>query len=250
MRGSSALKEDVATSSLAEPSRKYHEDAAATRPREIDWLGQNLRRWVAITNTSSGTQAEICISNVISAGVHDIVSMSFQPCLVNKGVFPLQGILPPIVTTVSRIVFGSSSLENKNVNAVVKEIEDGSFGREFLNSLGQTLAQISRLAYLPEGWDSYGGERIDAEARRVAARFLSHVYALNNKVPAPVVGPHSGGGVVIQWWLPNTEIYVSVRGDAIDFYAARPDQEGVIDQGTFTVNQLDELASRVTKFLP
>jgi hypothetical protein len=250
MRSASALREGVASSGLIEPSPKYHEDAAATRPREIDWLGQNLRRFIAITDTSSGTPAEICISNIISAGVDDIISISFQPCLISERVFLPQDLLHPRVNTVSRVVFGSSSLENKNMNAVIKEIEDGSFSRDFLNSLGQTLAQINRLAQLPEGWDSYGGERIDAEARRVAARFLSHVHALNNRVPAPVVGPHSGGGVVIQWWSPDTEIYVSVSGDAIQFYAARPDEEGVIDEGTFAVNQLEDLATRVTKFLP
>jgi hypothetical protein len=161
-----------------------------------------------------------------------------------------QELLEPQVHIKARAVFGSSSLESKTVNAVIKEVEDGSFSRDFLNSFGQTLAQISRLAHLPDGWDSYGGERISGEARRIAARFLSHLHALKSKVPVPVVGPQSSGGVVIQWWLPESEIYVSVGIDSIQFYAAHPDEDGVIDEATFDANQLDELASRVSKHLP
>ncbi|MBI4484091.1 MAG: hypothetical protein HY652_14540 [Acidobacteria bacterium] len=121
------------------------------------------------------------------------------------------------------------------------------FTKEFLESFGASLAEISRLAERGEGWDSYGASRIEPQARENAVQFLRFLQAIGGRVPPPIVGASASGVVVLQWLSAESEVYVEIAKTTFEYYVARPDQDAVIIEGA--LNELKDLASRLYPFL-
>ena len=214
----------------------YHLYSAATTPHKIDWKGLKITRWFGIDDPSrTRNAASVFTSRFMSAGLHDVSTLVFYPDSIKEEYFSLDqvafmGWLGGV--TPRPIVEGPSSTFSSFGNYTIQEIDDIVFSKEFLEYLGPSLAQISRLGQLVEGWDSYGARRVEAEARENAAKFLRSLYGIGVPVPPPIVGASPSGAVVLQWLLPHIEIYTEISSDLYEFYVARPDQDRVLQEGT------------------
>ena len=108
----------------------------------------------------------------------------------------------------------------------------------------QALEDIDRLADLEGGWNSYRAPSIDALARDRAKfwlrRFWQQPYP---KVPAPIVGPTSGGGVCLRWDVSGLEIEIRVEPTGDSYNVARIDSAEPLREGSLDelVNPLKEI---------
>lgn len=244
------LRDSTGRTQLQEPA-EYYQYSAASDPRTIDWTVQRIVRWFPFHDPGRAENLPwTFVSNVTSTGFYDVVTLSLRPDALSEASFPLY--YPTVGDWMAqdffrRSVEGPSPLGGPLENATVQEIEDPAFGKEFIEYFQPSLAQIGRLAELNEGWDSYGANRIDSEARGAAVRFLSLLRGKGRDVPHPIVGPSPSGAVALQWFLPQFEIFTEISGDVAEFYVARPEEDQVLLEGT--VDKLEELTSTILPFL-
>lgn len=244
------LRDSTGRTQLQEPA-EYYLYSAASDPRIIDWTGQRTIRWFPFSDPGrTGNLPWAFFSKVTSTGFYDVVTLSLRPDALSEAFFRLY--YPTVGDWMAQDVFrrsveGPSPLGSPLENATVQDFEDPAFSKEFIEYFRPSLAQIGRLAELNEGWDSYGANRIDSEARGAAVRFLSLLHGKERRVPHPIVGPSPSGAVALQWFLPQLEIFTEISGDVAEFYVARPDEDQVLRDGT--VNKLEELTSTILPYL-
>ena len=63
---------------------------------------------------------------------------------------------------------------------------------------------ISQLEHLPEGWDSYGSDKVQSIAVKNAIRFLFE--APSRLVPAPHISATPGGGIGLHWLISGRDL--------------------------------------------
>lgn len=231
---------------------EYHENSTGTEDRDIDWSGVKIWRWSPISEEVDRTRnlPSIVNSLFVTRGAHDVVTLLLSADLLKEEIFSLhKGELNPWWKQVVHqgLIEGPSPLGTGSENFTVYDVEDPALDEEFLKSFGPSLAQISRLTDLREGWDSYGGRKIESEARQAAGQFLKILYGLGGPIPRPIVGPSPNGAVVLQWFLPRYEIFAELGPDTCEYYVALRDQDDVIQEGS--IDSVEELVRRLLPFL-
>ncbi len=96
-----------------------------------------------------------------------------------------------------------------------------------LRWLPQTVQDMAGLSRLQDGWNSYGGKRI--QARAIEKMLETLISILEPNTPAPAVVPTSEGGVQVEWHLNgiDLEIEVTRMGDLEYYYnSAKKESEG------------------------
>lgn len=104
----------------------------------------------------------------------------------------------------------------------------------------RVLGSIGGTADLEQGWDSYGGERVQLDTRVHAKQFICALFELAHTlglhVSEPAVAPASDGSVAFVWASPHddrdVEIFiregyveaVESQGDDIRALAAESDE--------------------------
>ena len=230
---------------------EYHLYSASTKPRGIDWFGERTLRWLPLSDPDRARNLpEKFITHVTSAGPDDVVMLSLYRSSQSDAFLSLysrEGNRWVEEDLFRRVVEGPSLFYGPLENVTIQEIEDSAFGKNFIECYRPALAQIGRLAELNEGWDSYGANRIDTEAIGAAVRFLGLLHGKGVPVAPPIVGPSPSGGVALQWFLPQFEIFTEISSEAAEFYVARSDEDEVFLEGT--AGKLEELASTISPFL-
>lgn len=80
------------------------------------------------------------------------------------------------------------------------------------NLSSEVLHRIAKLRALTDNWDGYRSPPIAEEAIGGALHILQE--AQDRRLPEPYIGPVSGGGVQLEWHLPNGhEVEMSVAAD-------------------------------------
>jgi hypothetical protein len=74
--------------------------------------------------------------------------------------------------------------------------------------LGSMVADVNRLAHLPNGWDSYGAQRLGVEA---AVRCMRILGDLGYRGAAPWVAPTNDGGLHMEWGKSDFGVEVEVH---------------------------------------
>lgn len=116
------------------------------------------------------------------------------------------------------------------------------------NAYVSVLSQIADLGKLKEGWDSYGGNKIDDAARSNAAAFVTMLVThLDVPVFPPVVGPSADGGVVLRWEPSDREVVVKLLSHGGEYYVAKRDEENLRYEGE--VGSLESLVDIIKNFL-
>ena len=103
------------------------------------------------------------------------------------------------------------------------------------------IDRVRRLTELPEGWDTYGSRGIQPEAVAAAAAVL--MSAARSRMPAPVVGPVSGGGLQLEWNLANCAIEVEALPEGGLHYLLCPG-DGPEAEGPIDPDRLSDLFAR------
>lgn len=244
------LQTNTGKSELYEPG-EYHLNAAATEPRRIAWFGQKARRWHAFIDPNRTRNLPwVSVTRVTSKGPHDLVEVLVDRSSMNEALFSLYHESPSHWSEremYQSIVHGPALSDRSGENATIQDVEDLSLSKEFIDFFYRTLAEISRLADLCEGWDSYGASRVEPGARRAAIRLLSLMHTLGRAVPSPIVSASPSGAVILQWVFPHIEVFTEASSEDYEYYAAHPDKDGVLQAGT--VDQPEELAQTLLQFL-
>lgn len=231
------------TTSAGGPSARgpHHERASATEAFSLVWSGATIRRWIEIPDASRVLNSQICIvGNTLGSGFHEISGLCWRQegteMFVYSSTEPQQCSRDILF---ERPVFGPSRGDE---NAISVGVEHPSLSTRFLDAFRPVLAQLTWLAQLEEGWDSYGAPRIEEAARYHAALLLGHLYNQMDSLPLPIVGPSPSGSVVLEWRWPDLELRVHAGSDVCDYYVAHPDEDDVRDQGAFRMSELDSIA--------
>jgi len=112
----------------------------------------------------------------------------------------------------------------------------------------RVLDQISDLGKLQEGWDSYGGNKIEEPARSNAVALLTMLAThLEYPTPPPVVGPSADGGVVLRWEPSGLELVVKLRSRGGEYYVAKRDEESLLAAGE--IGRLESIVNTIAKYL-
>ncbi len=90
--------------------------------------------------------------------------------------------------------------------------------------LVDTLRAIARLTTLGDNWDGYGSPPIQSAALESARRLVSALEM--EELPAPSLGPISGGGIGIVWRVDARELQIEILPDgSVEFLIAAVDPE-------------------------
>ncbi|MBI1892500.1 MAG: hypothetical protein HYS14_00070 [Candidatus Rokubacteria bacterium] len=112
----------------------------------------------------------------------------------------------------------------------------------------RVVAEISELARLRENWDSYGANPIDSQARANAVTLVTMVAThVPKRVPPPIVGPSTAGGVVLRWEPRDLEVVVTVLSRGGEYYVAERHTDRVLEEGE--VGRPEAFVARVSEFL-
>jgi hypothetical protein len=169
------------------------------------------------------------VGRLVGSGLHDFVALNLTPDVLKGVAFKMpaaaRGAQPSTVVLISssllmlpgleRRALDPSSIEDPIGNAIVQEIEDSSFDREFMDAFRPTLQDIHRLADLEEGWDSYDASPVEVRTREAAVRFLRQLHRLRRRVPAPSVAASPSGGAILQWDWPGAQLSAEIAQDSL-----------------------------------
>jgi hypothetical protein len=90
---------------------------------------------------------------------------------------------------------------------------------------------LTRLATLPENWDSYGSPSVRTEILNNAEHFLNNLDV--EKIPPPFVAPVSGGGIQFEWSNGDRELEVEFIELHVFGYLKIVKDE-IVEQGDFS----------------
>lgn len=94
-------------------------------------------------------------------------------------------------------------------------VDDGAGGvtpySEFAPEYRVVIERLRHIRELPEGWDTYGSRAVQTSALAMAVAVL--VAASAAGMPAPFVGPVSGGGLQFDWTTARGDLEIEVLPD-------------------------------------
>jgi len=73
------------------------------------------------------------------------------------------------------------------------------------------IRSLGRLSELEENWDRRGSPRINRDLIELAARIIQSIE--RSDVPAPNIGPVTGGGIQLEWELGEKGIELEILPD-------------------------------------
>lgn len=97
-----------------------------------------------------------------------------------------------------------------------------------------SIAQITDLLLLPEGWDGYGSPEISASIADAASKCVTRISAYCDQMP--VVVPTSSGGIQLEWTRDERLLELEFTSDdTIHYLAVDPasdyEEEEIINAG-------------------
>jgi hypothetical protein len=111
-------------------------------------------------------------------------------------------------------------------------------------SYRDAIETVRRLSQLPDDWDSYGSGPLEPAAVEAAANALGT--ASRSGLPAPFVGPVSGGGLQFEWTLRDHEVELEVLPDGTLRYLIVPRSDAE-EEGRIPESDLRGLFDRVRR---
>jgi len=104
--------------------------------------------------------------------------------------------------------------------------------------LGPTLTAMNGLLKLEEGWDTFGGAKINPSRAMDALVFL--LATMRDDTPTPSVVPTSSGGVQIEWSVNgiNLEIEFVREGKIGYLYENPPTYDGGFRKDAISLKNL------------
>lgn len=104
--------------------------------------------------------------------------------------------------------------------------------------LDQTVPELIRLLWLPEGWSSDNPERINPRAvEKVLALLLA---ILESNSPPPIVVPTIRGGVQVEWHQNGIDLEIeSFNSSKVEYYFSdsKGEKEGTIEDDPTILKQ-------------
>lgn len=136
-------------------------------------------------------------------------------------------------------------LWNKDPPTEVEFLIDPGSGPAWLKVM---ISDINRAAQLPQGWDSYGGERLKEKAALHSVELLKR---MEFGGPAPWVSPTPDGGIHLEWRSHELglELDIAEDGDV----GVLTEDDGEIREwttGPFGDDELRDFLKRVTDNRP
>jgi hypothetical protein len=106
--------------------------------------------------------------------------------------------------------------------------------------LEHSVKRVQDLAAMEDGWDSYGGRRIQPNAIANTLKLLAALEALH--FPAPHIAPVSGGALQVEWRLHTRELEIAIHANgAVDYLAVEGDDYDNAREGEILPNDLPAL---------
>lgn len=108
----------------------------------------------------------------------------------------------------------SNTIENYYTNINFFDENNTSDEQEYQKTFGNIEIQIDNFSNLPENWDSYNANTIDAPVLNRAKRLIRDMFFIFNdkgkSLPEPFVSPCPDGSIQFEWDLASKEIEILI----------------------------------------
>ena len=102
----------------------------------------------------------------------------------------------------------------------------------------EAMKMLENLAALPKGWDSYGGERLRPDAKKLAVKLIDWIEM--DDLPVPAVVLCSAGTVQFEWKHQGRELEIEVVShDSVEYLVVHP--SGEMQEGAITHDLPDKV---------
>jgi hypothetical protein len=255
-----AVEEELRTTTNLAVSGDYHDRAAASPPRTFETGTTRLSRWIYFVDATRTSNCPVLFASyVVGKSVNDAIGAWWFPdYLENLAVLNPTGLWherPEHQATLAfsckvyrRPLLGSSSLGYSPSNSTLQAIEDSTLSSAFWNVFGSAVGEISRLGRLRRDWDSHGANPVNGAAQAAAIRFLAALFSFN-VTAQPTVGPSPTGGVVLQWFVREHEVFVEVDARRIEYFAAAAGKSDLLIEGLEGVSRSDEVVRSIAPYI-
>jgi hypothetical protein len=225
-------------------------NAAATVPHLVAWYGTNRQRWVLgrimTPRTSVRSLPSTFTELVIAYSPGDLWSACVTQSLFRQDALQIGRVISRDSSKLfDRLVCGPTSPELPSETTITQEVDDAIFSGDFVTAVRPALVEISRLAALPTGWDSYDAQSVDSKTCLQATTFLRVLFEKSPKFPMPEVFATPSGAVAFRWTTPNKEIEAEIESDSsryfIESLAVKPNRR----HGVFSGSDLGKLAGLI-----
>jgi len=103
--------------------------------------------------------------------------------------------------------------------------------------LTSALADVARIAELPQDWDGYGSAPLGIKEREHVTKLLSSID--NADLPAPNVVPISGGGIQIEWQHNARELELEIVEGSEDLMFLKVSSDGMMEENSYPIADSD-----------
>jgi hypothetical protein len=103
--------------------------------------------------------------------------------------------------------------------------------------LASALADVARIANLPQNWDGYGSAPLGVKEREHVTKLLSSLD--NADLPAPNIVPISGGGIQIEWQYHGRELELEIVASSEELMFLKVYQDGVMEENSYPIYDSD-----------
>jgi hypothetical protein len=103
--------------------------------------------------------------------------------------------------------------------------------------LTSALADVARIAELPQDWDGYGSAPLGMKEREHVTKLLSSID--NADVPAPNIVPISRGGIQIEWQHKARELELEIVEGSEDLMFLKVSSDGMMEENSYPIADPD-----------
>jgi len=103
--------------------------------------------------------------------------------------------------------------------------------------LTSALADVARIAELPQDWDGYGSAPLGIKEREHVTKLLSSID--NADLPAPNIVPISGGGIQIEWQHNARELELEIIEGSEDLMFLKVYPDGMMEENSYPIADSD-----------